>query len=272
MNTKELQLGIKELAPWYHSILMPCGDGDSIMTPGEPYGEAWENVRTVRNLIDYVGKNVLDLATFDGMWAFEAEDLGSSQVVAVDCMWRLNPLFCARARQSKAIFLLNVPMHELYHRLDSLFASKEQWQNESNRPFFSSPKFDIVQHLGLFYHLRDPLFSLLQTRSVMKDGGTLLMETAYLAEEERPMMIFNSLHTPQIYNDITTWWAPSIECLSQVLKSSCFELQTFSTSGLDPTKNIGRLCLIAKATRIEDCPTNLIQELRNRYRTPGFEL
>ncbi|MEI9997909.1 MAG: hypothetical protein WDO13_01425 [Verrucomicrobiota bacterium] len=32
-----------------------------------------------------------------------------------------------------------------------------------------------MQHFGLFYHLRDPMLSLAQTRSVMKDGGTLLL-------------------------------------------------------------------------------------------------
>lgn len=31
--------------------------------------------------------------------------------------------------------------------------------------------YDIVQHLGLLYHVRDPLWTLSQCRSVVKTGG-----------------------------------------------------------------------------------------------------
>lgn len=37
-------------------------------------------------------------------------------------------------------------------------------------------QFDIVQHLGLLYHVRDPLLTLSQARSVIKTGGYLLFE------------------------------------------------------------------------------------------------
>src|SRR5262245_23663151 len=84
--------------------------------------------------------------------------------------------------------------------------------------------FDIVQHLGLLYHLRDPLLSLSQARSVLRQGGHLLIETAVVAEETASYMLFNGVppDTARIYEDVTTWWAPTIRCLREMLRASLF--------------------------------------------------
>jgi hypothetical protein len=39
--------------------------------------------------------------------------------------------------------------------------------------------FDIVQHLGVLYHLPNPMLSLAQCRSVPKESGSLLLEMAF---------------------------------------------------------------------------------------------
>ncbi|WP_353936474.1 DUF1698 domain-containing protein [uncultured Brevibacillus sp.] len=44
--------------------------------------------------------------------------------------------------------------------------------------------FDIVQHTGLLYHVRDPLWTISQARSVVKTGGHLLIETACILDDK----------------------------------------------------------------------------------------
>lgn len=272
MNEQEIKDGIAKLAPFYHTIALPSDEGPVIKTPGEPYDAVWDNIREARKHLDYVGRNVLDLGTFDGMWAFEAETLGGKQVIAVDCLWRENVFFCARALKSKVIILPNVPMHEIYRRLDAYWGRDPQWTHWGNRPFLHDGKFDIVQHLGIFYHLRDPLFSLLQARSVIKDGGMLLLETAYWRDScEAPAMLFNDYSSGgyNIYNDPTTWWAPNLSCIDQVLEKSGFE-RTEQVSILD-TGKIGRACVCAEAVPFKDVDLRIMAELCNRWRTPGLE-
>jgi len=77
---------------WYHKIDL----GNGIVTPGFNYDPLWDNIRKVRSRIDYQGKTVLDIASFDGLWAFEAEHLGAKTVVATDCLYRTfkNFMFC----------------------------------------------------------------------------------------------------------------------------------------------------------------------------------
>lgn len=257
-----LQEQVKQLGRWYHSIRL----SEEVVTPGEPYEPSWNNTRTVRGRIDYSGKFVLDVATFDGMWAFEAEQLGAARVVGVDCMWRENPLFCKQVLGSKVVFLLNVPPHELTRRLDSYLHCRDFWRQDCPE------KFDIVQHLGLFYHLRDPMQSVLECRNVIKDGGKLLFESAVMVGETRKVMQFNPCPYWSVYDDATTWWAPSVNCLKEIMDRSLFEVDTGSISVIEQDHGIGRVSLIATAKPVSECNPANLAELRNTYRTPGLSL
>jgi tRNA (mo5U34)-methyltransferase len=60
--------------------------GNGVTTPGFPWEILWDNARQARKAVDSTGKTVLDLGSWDGMWAFEAEMLGAAFVFAIDCM------------------------------------------------------------------------------------------------------------------------------------------------------------------------------------------
>lgn len=270
MTDAEIQSEVDRLKPWYHSIRL----ADGIVTPGKFESENWTMIRRVRNGIDYGARRVLDLATFDGMWAFEAEVLGASLVVATDCQWVSIPnfMFCHRVRASKVVPLFNVPTHELIRRLDVYRVGRNVlWNGDNPKPPIISPNFDIVQHLGLLYHLRDPMFSLIQARSAVGEGGLMLLETAY-AIGDTPTMLF---HVEQgkrcrFYpGDFATWWAPTLSCLKDMLWASLWEPVEESIQTL-PGETVGRCCLIARATT--DVHPKLLYELGNTHRTPGFEL
>jgi tRNA (mo5U34)-methyltransferase len=271
---------------WYHKIDL----GNGVITPGLNFDSIWNLIRKVRRSIDYQDKVVLDIASFDGMWAFEAEKLGAKIVVATDCYYETykNLLFCRAVLDSKVIPYYNVNAYNLCDRLDVYM--NENWDDQKPH----DRRFDIVQHLGLLYHLRDPLLSLLQVRSVMKEDGLLLIETAAVINEDASFMLFNG-GPPlprRIYGDLTTWWAPTIPCLKEMLRASMFEpiegsIKTFvpgekigKSRGalknyLNPRKSnftIARVCLVAKVISRDQVDPEYFRELARTYRNPGLDI
>jgi tRNA (mo5U34)-methyltransferase len=237
---------------WYHRMDL----GNAVTTPGFPLEWLWEAARQTRSAIDYKSKTVLDLGTWDGMWAFEAEMLGAGFVVATDCMntWQealhqgMNNLLLVReAIFSEVVPLFNVAPYALRERLDNVLFS---------HPLLKDG-FDIVQHLGLLYHLRDPLLSLAQSRSVLKEGGTLLLETA-VSPGESISMQFNS-GAGTFYEDFTTWWAPTLPCLREMLRLSFLELDETSITHAGDPHSVFRVALRATAAR----PANVLEHRYN---------
>ncbi len=237
---------------WYHRMDL----GNGVTTPGFPWEWLWKATRHARSAIDYQGKTVLDLGSWDGMWAFEAEMLGAAFVVATDCMntWQVpwhqgmnNLLLVREAIFSQVIPLFNVSLYALRERLDNVLFSHPLMKDG----------FDIVQHLGLLYHLRDPLFSLAQSRSVLKEGGTLLVETA-VSPGESVSMQFNS-GAGAFYDDFTTWWAPTLPCLREMLRLSFLELDESSITRAGDPNSVFRAAIRAKAVS----PTNAIGDRYN---------
>jgi len=228
--------------PWYHRMDL----GNGTVTPGFPWEVLWENTRLVRQAVNYHRKSVLDLGSWDGMWAFEAEMLGAAVVVATDCMnyWQIpwqqgmnNLLLVREALFSEVIPLWNVAPTNLRDRLDGILFSHPRLEHG----------FDVVQHLGLLYHLRDPLLSLAQARSVVCDGGTLLLEIAVHGTDTSCAMHFNA-GKRAIYDDFTTWWAPTLPCLREMLAASLFEIEEERLlSSSDTTRPIRRVAARARA-------------------------
>lgn len=204
---------ILNASDWYHKITLTNG----IVTPGKAWDDLWENIRGVRSGLDYRGKSVLDLGSMDGMWAFEAEQLGAEYVVTVEqdttCMNKL--LYCRGVLKSQVIPLFNVKVQTLEHDIRSV-----------------RTPFDIIQHLGMFYHLEDPLSSLAKCRGLIKPGGFLLLETAAEKSQQTSCMIFNGVkpHDYQpgtgywwrMYTGSHPQWMPTIPCLKELLLISGF--------------------------------------------------
>src|SRR5436305_1624256 len=63
---------------WYHTIDL----GNGIVTPGAFDHRPYLHYFGLPERFD--GKRVLDVATFDGFWAFEFEKRGAAEVVAID--------------------------------------------------------------------------------------------------------------------------------------------------------------------------------------------
>jgi len=268
MTKDEIEKEVERLSPWYHAIALPFGITTQPLWDIRP---VWDNIRSARSKIDYVGKKVLDIAAFDGMWSFEAEDLGAELVISTDCNWIAlqHFLMCKQARNSKAIPFYNVPPHDLYNRLDSYLKGRDCKWAPSCDVGGGDTRFDVVHHLGLFYHLVDPVQSLLQARSVMREGGSLLFETAYsMSDKNQSHMVFNGRNddgTYRIYPDTTTWWAPTLKCIEEILLACLFK-PVFHCEITGDT--CGRTCFVAEAIPFSEKHHG--SEILNSFRTPGY--
>jgi tRNA (mo5U34)-methyltransferase len=158
MDSGALRQEIARFPYWYHRIELIPG----VVTPGFHLEPLWNHLRSVRNKVEYSDKVVLDIASFDGMFAFEAEEKKARTVVATDCLYNsfANFMFCREILKSRVVPYYNISPYNLTDRLDVYF-------DEQFPPADIDRRFDIVQHFGLLYHLRDPLLSLSQARSVL---------------------------------------------------------------------------------------------------------
>lgn len=291
MNKEQIIEELKKYN-WYHEIDL----GDGIFTPGQTaFNGIWNMTRSVRSNIDYTNKKVLDICAFDGMFSFEAEKLGASLVVATDCCYNQykNILFCLKVLNSNVIPYYNISPYNLEDRLDVFLT---ECIFDKDEPY--DRLFDIVQHLGLLYHVRDPILSLSQARSVIKTGGYLLLETAGIDGDESKMVFngvpgkdeywptcgmqmpppnFNYQKTSaRIMPDSSTWWCPTVNCLKEILKSCLFEVidSTVRTKKEFSSKEYqaNRISLVAKAVDYSSVQTHYANELKRTYRNPGLNI
>jgi len=287
MDAEDIKQRVSEFPYWYHRIELAPG----VVTPGFHLEPLWDHLRSVRDRVDYRDKVVLDIASFDGMFAFEAEKKGAKTVVAADCLYRSfsNFLFCKQVLNSRAVPYYNVSPYRLTERLDVYFDEQYVGQEEDRR-------FDIVQHFGLLYHLRDPMLSLSQARSVLKTGGKLIIETDVVLNTSESFMLFNGLpNAARVRDNYSVWWAPTRACLIEMLESTLFKVEEASYSEFlftppasdagrastaqrealrrdKKSYDIGRGAVVATAIGPGDRNEKFEKELTRTFRNPGLDL
>ncbi len=273
---------VSERPYWYHKIELP----DGTCTPGMDLEPIWNNIRSVREHYSYKGANVLDIASFDGLWALEAESAGARQVIATDCLAGTfeNLLLVRSILNSHIIPYYNVSPYNLTDRLDVRF--EENFGDEGQH----TDRFDIVQHLGLLYHLRDPMFSLAQARSILKPEGLMLIETEVVLGRKDSALVFNGLPgVARLRDNYSVWWAPTELCLEEMLRANFFEplMETKSTilyevpvtasgrlrSGDDAVmETMGRSAMWCKAIEPNGPVSKWEREMLRTFRNPGLDL
>jgi tRNA (mo5U34)-methyltransferase len=199
---------------WFHCIDL----GNGVVTPGQ-YPPS-DLTRQAFDQIDFTGKRVLDVGCWDGFWTFEAEKRGAAEVYATDDVSQ-RPFHSTRTfnvakdiLQSNARYFPETPIE----RLPSL-----------------GVKFDIVLFLGVYYHLRDPLRALGILRSMLNDGGLIVIEGPVLYNSRKAFAAF--LYHEICRHDRSNWWVPSVKCLEEWIESSFFRKKV---THLHTNKVIGR--------------------------------
>lgn len=273
---------VAERPYWYHKIPLP----DGTVTPGMDLEPIWDNIRRVRSHVDYQGARVLDIASFDGLWAIEAEQAGARQVIATDCLFGTyeNLLLVKSILNSSIVPYYNISPYNLADRLDVYF--EENFGDEGQ----NARRFDIVQHLGLLYHLRDPMLSLAQARSVLKTGGMMLIETEVVLGREDSALVFNGVpDTARLRDNYSVWWAPTQLCLNEMLRANFLEPMTETQSTIEfdvpvsapgraladqdaQRQQMGRTALWCRAIEPEGPLTKWEREMLRTFRNPGLDL
>lgn len=141
---------------WYHKIPLP----DGTTTPGaELYVKNWAFISDCLHQYDLKGKSVADIGCRDGLFSFEAEEMGAAAVIAIDN--DINP------GSEEVASLRGSMVHFRQHNLYAI-AALSTYQE----------LFDVVLFFGVLYHLRYPIWGLRCVLHALKTGGLLLIETA----------------------------------------------------------------------------------------------
>jgi SAM-dependent methyltransferase len=150
---------------WYHCIDIEPG----IQTPGQKIILPIQApIMSELRRHDLAGKRVLDIGCRDGLFSFEAEKMGASEVLGID-----NDLSTGATE-----FLI------------PYLKSKVQMRAVNLYEFDSAEPFDFVLFAGVLYHLRFPFLGLKRIADAMKPGGTLLLETAMWATQQRHPLLY----------------------------------------------------------------------------------
>ena len=197
-----------EALSWVHRIDL----GGGLVTPG-----AWKRSALIDRAlgrIDFQGREVLDVGTWDGLWAFDVERRGAGSVLAVD----------DTAQRS----LKDQPTFQLAREA---LASKVQYQDGVDAQCLSAAlaprRFDVILFLGVYYHLKHPLLAFTELRRLLRPGGILVTEGPVIPSRRRAYAEF--LYTKVHKNDPSNWYLPTTRCLEEWIECSFFEVTHLDT-------------------------------------------
>jgi tRNA (mo5U34)-methyltransferase len=201
---------------WYHTIELAPG----VFTPG------WFDTRKVVQELPFPasleGKRCLDVATFDGFWAFEMERRGAAETVAIDLLdptqadWpvgssaEVTEALARRKRAGEGFETARDALGSSVTRLD---------MNVYDLDPAEVGEFDFVYLGSLLIHLRDPVRALERVRSVC--GGSLLVvdniDFSLTLRHRRPVAALDGRGRPW-------WWKLNLAALVRVVEASGFRL------------------------------------------------
>lgn len=200
---------------WYHTIDL----GNGVITRG--FVDHRSQVPLYHLPESLEGKRCLDVATFDGFWAFELEKRGAAEVVAADIKNRTDgdipyPLWKAVSKH------LEAPMGAGFRVAHEVIGSHVK--HEICNVYELSPSrvgtFDFVFISDLLLHIRDPQLALERAFSVCR--GSLLVADVFLPGldhyGDRSLTACRGW-MPGSY----TWWLPAVQTLKRMLAVAGFE-------------------------------------------------
>ena len=195
---------------WYHTIDL----GHGVATPGLFDHRGSMQHYPIPERLD--GLRVLDVATFDGYWAFEFERRGAKEVVAIDIDTVADLDLAPDVRKRMSETELNSKVGRGFGIASEALASKVKRAVCS--VYDLSPeklgKFDLVFCGSLLLHLRDPLRALERIRSMI--GGVGIFVEAF--NPGLPMQCAEYKGG----RERCVWWAFSKDCLHRMFTEAGF--------------------------------------------------
>ncbi len=214
VDREALARRIDELGEWFHNL-----DLHGVPTAPNHFLGDFPNVKwkyiSAAIPDDLSGATVLDIGCNAGFYSIQMKRRGASRVLGVD----IDDRYLNQARFAAETLGLGI-----------------EFQKASVYDVDAIPgQFDYVLFLGVFYHLRYPLYAL--DKVVKKVGGRLVFQTMIRGSENTHAweknyhfwnkQIFADPDFPQMYfiencyaNDPTNWWIPNRSAAEALLRSS----------------------------------------------------
>src|SRR5581483_1105071 len=171
---RELWRRVAELE-WYHTIELPHG----VVTPG--YVDHRAQVPLYGLPADMRGMRALDVATYDGFWAFEMERRGA-EVTAIDIAslaeFDIPRYLRGEAERAGAAEKITGQGFRLAHELLGSRVERRILSVYELAPE-KVGTFDVVFLSDLLLHLRDPQRALENVASVTREGGFAIVADVY---------------------------------------------------------------------------------------------
>ena len=215
---------ISELGEWFHNI-----DLQGIQTaPNHFLGDfpnvKWRHISPAIPL-DLSGATVLDVGCNGGFYSLQMKQRGASRVLGIDICDR----YLEQARLAARTLGLEI---ELEKR--SVYEADQ-----------IAGQFDYVLFMGVFYHLRYPLYAL--DKLVTKVGGRMVFQTMLRGSDEVKSWepdydfwrqeMFADPSWPRMHfieqsysKDQTNWWIPNRAAAEAMLRSAGLEIEAHPES------------------------------------------
>jgi tRNA (mo5U34)-methyltransferase len=209
---------IQDLGEWFHNINL-----HGVWTAPQHFLGDFPNVKwkllAPEIPADLSGSSVLDVGCNGGFFSLEMKRRGADRVLGVD----VDDRYLAQARFAAGTLGLEIEFMKLsVYDVDSI-----------------PGQFDYVFFMGVFYHLRYPLFAL--DKVIKKVRGQLIFQTMLRGSEATQewnedyhfwnKRIFEHRDFPCMYfieksyaGDPTNWWIPNRSAAEGMLRSSGLEI------------------------------------------------
>jgi tRNA (mo5U34)-methyltransferase len=217
---------------WFHTFALNRAQG--IYTPGAARDHRY---RVSFLPSEFAGMRVLDVGTFDGFYAFLAEDRGAERVVAVD-----NEQYRLWVAARWGIELEGGAGFRAIHRL--LGSAVQYRRMDAFALGDLKERFDVVYCFGILHRVENPLGLLRVLRGCTVDGGTVLIETYGLGPEQLDGPAIRVSEPGEVYaRDEFVYWRFGKAGLDRLARIAGFakveSLQTVTVDG--HPRIIGRL-------------------------------
>lgn len=204
MSDPSLQRAVDGIT-WYHDFDFGHGlRAKSHLKNIEEIRPIWRFIEQQLDAIDFRGKSVLEIGTWDGYWSFEAERRGATRVLATDDLSQ-NWAAGDGIRLAKQLLRSNVEIRQDVSIYDLTGVGGP---------------FDIILCLGVFYHLHDPLYAFTQLRHCCHGDSLVVLEGSVA----RSGLGHN---TVQLFHSPWLEFLPSRSALHSLAQASYFSVSSY---------------------------------------------
>lgn len=215
-----------ESMEWFHSIDFGTIVSRGRFPEGQPQNSTLYGAMGILANTELHGAAVLDVGTVDGLAGFGMVRLGARRVVATDSFER--ETFLA-GRDHLALDIDYRPGLQVRDLVDALGAGS----------------FDLVLCCGVIYHMLNPASAFFECRKLVKDGGLLIIESAYEKEFEQAVIFVNS--EEEIYDEVHTYSVPTKRAVVGLMRLAGFDV--LATRTLDDPD---RLTVLGRAVPVNE--------------------